>query len=205
MITVPKLRSDRRQSTFSRRALGAAGALVLPVALLSFGAGPALAASVTHARTVAAASASCSPTSSTLDGGPAISYCGPATATLTIGGKTYSFKNGFCQSIKVSDIVVDITLGTIAEGKNGDGAPGNAGKPYFSLDLESGSIPKVLNDVYSGGKKLTSGGAVNAKGTIAMSGASKGTFQTAKGATDSNGKPYSLSGTWNCHGAFAKH
>jgi len=48
-----------------------------------------------------------------------INYGGPATATLVIGGKTYKFKNGTCQSIKVSDIAVDVTLGSVVQGKDG--------------------------------------------------------------------------------------
>jgi hypothetical protein len=41
-------------------------------------------------------------------------------------------------------------------------------------------------------------------GTVVKSGASKGTFKTAPGAFDLSNKPFSLSGSWNCHGRFTK-
>jgi hypothetical protein len=73
-----------------------------------------------------------------------INYGGPATATLVIGGKTYKFKNGTCQSIKVSDIAVDVTLGSVVQGKDGGPVKGNGKKPYFSIDLAS-SPPDIIN------------------------------------------------------------
>jgi hypothetical protein len=51
---------------------------------------------------------------------------------------------------------------------------------------------------------LTSGGSVTVMGTVVKSGSSKGTFQTAPGSYDLAGKPFSLSGSWSCHGKFNK-
>jgi hypothetical protein len=172
-----------------------AAAAVTMISASSAGAAPV-------ARTAAAA---CNGTTSKIDGGPAVSYCGPATATLRIGSKTYAFKNGSCTSIHVSGITVDITLGTIAEGKTGTGVKGNAGKPYFSLDLSPGKNSDLLHAVDSGGKTLTSAGIVLASGTIKSTGASKGTFKSPPNSYDLAGKPFSFSGSWNCHGAFTKH
>jgi hypothetical protein len=132
-----------------------------------------------------------------------IDYGGPATATLVIAGKTYKFKNGTCVSIKVSGITDDVTLGSVVQGKDGGPVKGNAKKPYFSLDISSPTYA-VLGSIYSGGKTLTAGGSLTVTGTVVKSGSSKGTFQTASGSFDLSGKPFSLSGSWNCHGKFSK-
>jgi hypothetical protein len=133
-----------------------------------------------------------------------INFSGPATATMVMGGQTYKFKNGSCESIKVSDITVDVDLGSVVQGKNGGPVKGNGKKPWFSMDLSS-STTDLLNAVYYGGKELTAGGAITVTGSVVKSGASKATFKTAPGASDLSGKPFSLSGSWNCHGSFAKH
>src|ERR1700722_17690579 len=132
-----------------------------------------------------------------------INYGGPATATLVIAGKTYKFKNGTCVSIKVSSITDDVTLGSVVQGKDGGPVKGNANKPYFRLDISS-PTSAVVGAIYSGGKKLTPGGFVTVTGTVVKSGSSKGTFQTASGSFDLSGKPFSVSGSWNCHGKFNK-
>ena len=133
-----------------------------------------------------------------------INYGGPATATLVIAGKTYKFKNGSCQSIKVSGITVDVDLGSVVQGKDGGPVKGNGKKPWFSMDLSSPSSD-LLNAIYYGGKELTAGGPITVEGSVVKSGSSKGTFQTSSGASDLSGKPFSLSGSWNCHGEFTKH
>jgi hypothetical protein len=132
-----------------------------------------------------------------------INYGGPATATLVIAGKTYKFKNGTCVSIKVSGITDDVVLGSVVQGKDGGPVNGNGKKPYFSLDISS-PTSAIVGSIYSGGKKLTSGGSVTVTGTVVKSGSSKGTFATAPGGFDLSGKPLSLTGSWNCHGKFNK-
>jgi hypothetical protein len=145
---------------------------------------------------------SCASTSS-VGGNNVINYCGPATASLVIGGKTYKFKNGSCQSIKVSGITVDVDLGTVVQGKDGGPVKGNGKKPWFSMDLSASSLD-LLNAVYYGGKELTVGGPITVTGSVVKSGSSKGTFQTPSGASDMSGKQFSLSGSWNCHGKFSR-
>jgi hypothetical protein len=133
-----------------------------------------------------------------------INFSGPATATLVMEGKTYKFKNGSCQSIKVSDITVDVDLGTVIQGKDGGPVKGNGKKPWFSIDLSS-STTDLLNAIYYGGKELTAGGSIMVTGKVVKSGASKGTFKSAPGAFDLANKPFSVSGSWNCHGSFTKN
>jgi hypothetical protein len=121
-----------------------------------------------------------------------VNYGGPATATLAIAGKTYKFKNGTCESIKVSAITVDVTLGTVVQGKDGGPVKGNGKKPYFSIDLAS-SPPDIINAAYYGGKKLADSGEISVTGSVVKSGSSKGTFSSG-----------AFSGSWNCHGKFTK-
>jgi hypothetical protein len=125
-----------------------------------------------------------------------INYGGPATATLVIAGKTYKFKNGTCISIKVSGITVDVTLGTVVQGKGGGFVKGNDKKPYFSIDLGS-SPPDILNTAYYGGRELANSDEISVTGSVVKSGSSKGTFSS--GASSG-----SFNGSWNCHGKFNK-
>lgn len=133
-----------------------ASALALATAASATGAGPALAAAVTHAN-----AAPCKPSISRIEGGPAVNYCGPATATLRVAGKTYTFSHGVCQSTTSFEDV--ITLGTFAKGKNGSGTLDNGGKPYFSLDLGRGES-SYLNLTYFGGNLLSAEGSVSFRG-----------------------------------------
>ncbi len=154
--------------------------LALVTALTS---GALAAAAASPAGTTAAVP--CNPTTSTIKGKQAIHYCGPATATIRIKGRTYRFKNGYCQSIHVSNITNDITLGTIVQG-----AAGNAGQPYFRLDINKPATASLLDTVYFGGKHIADGGLGPVSGNLT----SKGTFKIG-----------AATGTWNCHGVFVKH
>jgi hypothetical protein len=104
-----------------------------------------------------------------------------------------------CVSIKVSDITVDISLGTIVQGKNDTVLKGNANKPYLSLDLSTPNSD-ILGAADSGGKQITTGAGIVVTGKVVKSGSSKGTFRSEPGAAAGD----SFTGTWNCHGAFAK-
>jgi hypothetical protein len=154
------------------------------VAGSAFSAGPVSVASATTTST-----APCTPSTSSIGGGAATHYCGPATAKLKVNGKTYAFKNGYCQSIPGFES--DITLGLFAKGRGGSGTLNNAGKPYFKLDLGPGESSDLAL-TYSGGKLLPSEGAVSWKGTAT----SGGTFKSLSKV------PASFSGSWSCHGVF---
>jgi hypothetical protein len=183
-------------------AIGLGAAILVPMTLLATVTAPAamattaLSGRTAHVALANRVAAQCSPTQTKLDGGNAINYCGPATATLVVGGKTYKFKSGTCQSIKVSSIKLDLTMGTLAEGKSGSGAPGNAKKPSFRLDLSPGLFSSIVDGAYYGGKKLNTDGSVTPSGF-----GTKGTFtEKVAGSTTS-----SFSGSWNCHGSVIKH
>ena len=167
-------------------AVRTAAALAFTIAASTTSAGPVLAAAVTHAN-----AAPCKPLISRIEGGPAVNYCGPATATLRVGGKTYTFSHGTCQSAPGFEDV--ITLGTFAKGKNGSGTPDNGGSPYFSLDLGPGES-SYLNLTYFGGNLLSAEGSVSFRGQAT----SKGTFKSL------SAQPAPFSGTWDCHGHFVK-
>jgi hypothetical protein len=142
-------------------------------------------ASVASAATTS--TAPCTPSNSSIDGGPAVNYCGPATAKVKVNGKTYTFKHGFCQSIPGFEN--DITLGTLGKGQYKFGKL-NAGKPYFRLDLGPGQSSDLAL-TFTGGTALASEGPVSWKGTTA-----KGTFKSLSKV------PASFSGSWNCNGVF---
>jgi hypothetical protein len=179
---------DRRPRVLRRLATAA---VLMPLALATIGVAPMLAASTAEGRVVTASGASC-PMHTKVNGVSATAYCGLATAMLKIGTKSYSFKNGYCQSIKTAGLTIDLELGTLV----GTGGKGNAGKPYFVLDLYPGkqSRSDSVSAIY-GGKEIT-GGAVGvaAKGSIIESSSSKGTF------TSSTPVPPKLSGSWSCNG-----
>jgi hypothetical protein len=131
-----------------------------------------------------------------------INFAGPATGTLVIAGKTYKFKNGTCASIKVSDITVEVTLGSVVQGKDGSTAKGNGKKPYFSIDLGASSpLSDALAVAYYGGKKLSDASGIKVTGSVVKSGSSKGTF--SKGVSVGGVSP-PFTGSWNCHGKFTK-
>ena len=128
------------------------------IAASAIGGGPVDAASVAQS-----SKAPCKPSTSKIEGGAAVNYCGPATAMLRVSGKTYTFKNGFCQSIPGFEN--DVTLGTFAKGKGGSGTPDNGGKPYFKLDLGPGKS-SYLALTYFGGNLLSAEGSLSFSGTV---------------------------------------
>ena len=71
----------------------------------------AMAAASTPMR--AATAPPCTPKIVKIGGHQAAVNCGPATATLHIGGKTYTFRNGLCQQRNAAALQLD--LGTTAK------------------------------------------------------------------------------------------
>ena len=162
--------------------------LLVPTAI-----GALAAAAVAGAATPGHAASSappCIPKYGTSGGHTYVDYCGPATATLKIGSKTYNFKNGYCRTDAKAKIALAITLGVLESTKS----PVNGGQPLFEFtDINTAGLSLATVNADYGGKVLDSVGTVNLKGSIP----SGGTF-TSKGFA----KP-SFSGSWNCHGVVA--
>jgi hypothetical protein len=79
--------------------------------------------------------------STTIKGHKAVVYCGPATASLRIGGKTYTFKKGTC--IWAGSLI--LTIGTQVNGV--PASANNEGAPLIQL---SGSVGTGTAYAYSG-------------------------------------------------------
>jgi hypothetical protein len=165
----------------------------LPIAVLA--AAALVAAGAGNARGLAAPTGSsanrnappCTPKITKIQGHQAAVNCGPATATLRISGKTYSFRNGFCEQSKSQSAALVLDLGTTVVG-----VKGNAGKPDFSMLIAHvHALASVFGANY-GGKDLFPNGQtlINVKGNIPA----KGTF-TSKVTFGAK-----FSGSWNCHG-----
>jgi hypothetical protein len=127
-----------------------------------------------------------------------VNCCSPATAPLVVRGRTYKFRDGFCQSVHVSGILLDVTLGTIALGRSGTGVKGNSGKPYFRLDLSPGEFGRVLSGV---SPEVSSSPSRPPPCPSAEAFTSSGTFKSIKTPVPG---AFSGSGSWNCHGVFVK-
>ncbi len=139
----------------------------------------------------ATAAPPCAPKITKIQGHPAAVGCGPATATLHISGKTYTFRNGFCEQSKSQGAALQLNLGTTVTG-----VKGNAGKPDFSMLIAHvHTVASVFGADY-GGKDLFPDGQtlINVSGNIP----SKGTFtsRVTFGAK--------FTGSWNCHGVVWK-
>ena len=72
----------------------------------------------------AAGSATCQPGVRMVDGSPARVFCGPATATVHSGAKTFSFGNGKCEESRGGYVV---NLGTFFASSS------HSKRPYFGL------------------------------------------------------------------------
>jgi hypothetical protein len=134
----------------------------------------------------AATAPPCVPKVGTASGHEVVSYCGPATATITIGKKTYKFKNGYCRKDTKHSIPLSLTLGEIV----GVHSPVNGGKPLFEMTVLSiGKLMSTHVNGDSGGKVLDSVGTVALKGSFPRS----GTFTSTGFA-----KPR-FTGSWKCN------
>jgi hypothetical protein len=148
-----------------------------------------IASSVAMTGTAVAGSAAppCTPKITKIGGKPAVVNCGPATATVKIGGRTYNFKDGFYERSPANKEALNLTLGTAVE----TAKPGSA--PYFDITVSTPVIAAVNADY--GGKTIVLDSIVSVKGKIP----SNGTFaQTILGG---GGTPQ-FTGTWNCHGVI---
>jgi hypothetical protein len=86
-----------------------------------------------------------------LNGVPAQTFCGPATARIRIGGKTFVFAQGNCVATRR---YVSINIGTVVLGRTTRHQPN-----YFGLDIGripgSGSPPARKDGSYRSGTVLT--------------------------------------------------
>jgi hypothetical protein len=151
------------------------------------GAGAATASAPGHA---ASSRPPCVPKYGSAKGHTYVDYCGPATATVTVGKKTYTFDNGWCGTDTKNHIQLQLQLGVIELVKS----PVNGGQTQFSLtDIQDGSLGVTDVDADLGGKVLVNSG-------VTLKGAVKGTLTASGTFTSSAYASPTFSGTWNCHG-----
>jgi hypothetical protein len=118
------------------------GSLTVLVAL-------AIAAGLTAGAAAAPTRAACTPGQTTVDGHNAMSFCGPAKATVKVKGKTYSFKGGSC--IKTGKYV-NVNIGTVVFGA------AKQKQPYFSVLI--GAYPGANAGTPAAPKDGTYGGGL---------------------------------------------
>jgi hypothetical protein len=125
----------------------------------------------------------------TVGGNAGTQFCGPASATVKVGGKTYSFKEGFCAHDLQNQLALQLSLGTDIPAFTGKP---DHGHPLFELTLSTTAQKGTLLAVDYAGRKLVPGDTL-VDATYHASAALKGTFR-GKG----------VSGAWNCHGGIYK-
>jgi hypothetical protein len=126
----------------------------------------------------------------TVNGSVGTQLCGPASANVKVGGKTYSFKEGFCAHDLQNKLALQLSLGTDVP-VFGSGKP-NHGRPFFELSLTTTAQKGTLESLDFAGRQLVPDDtpvSVSYKVGAAL----KGTFE-GKG----------VSGSWNCHGGIYK-
>jgi hypothetical protein len=125
----------------------------------------------------------CTPKLAKPNGKPIVYWCGPATGTLTTGGKTYTFAKGLCSQSKTARLTLELSLGVLAATTKG-----NAGKPFIQMEL--GKTGGTVS-AYYGGRRIA-----NDLVTVAGRYPSQGTFASQLGTGQK------FTGSWNCHGAI---
>jgi hypothetical protein len=108
-------------------------------------------------------------------------YCGPAIATLTMGGKTFTFRHGFCERSGTGGVV--IALGTSVQDDTGV----NAGRPYIRIARDKTGAE--IAEAFFGGKALIDFSSIKVSGSLPL----KARFH---GLADQK----HFTGTWDCHG-----
>lgn len=126
----------------------------------------------------------CVPKLQKVGGRPVVYECGPATATLHVAGRTYTYRNGLCQQSKTTGLSLQLDLGILAAT-----AKGNGGKAYLSL-----TIAKIGGTVsgYYGGRRVANN-LVDISGRFPKQGSFKSKYV-------GTGFGQAFSGSWNCHG-----
>lgn len=131
----------------------------------------------------------CTPKIATIGGHKAAVNCGPATATVRIGGRSYTFRNGFCEQSKSTGAAPELNLGTTVIGVRG-----NAGRADLNMLIDARlHSPFGTGSVFHadyGGRQILGDSLIKARGNLP----SKGTF-TGTAATGAK-----FTGSWDCHG-----
>lgn len=115
----------------------------------------------------------------------AVINCGKATATLTIGGHTYHFKDGLCSDSKSAGAALDLDLGTLVTGSKTNG-----GEPYMAMLIPTTGIDGSVFEADSGGKQIIGDNLITYSSN------------PMKGSFKSDHTEETFTGTWNCHGQF---
>jgi hypothetical protein len=147
-------------------------------------------AAVGPAQAAPAAKGPCQTTPKTFGGDSGMVFCGPATGTLRVAGKTYDFTRGYCTSDRAHGLALQLSLGAAAPSFT---VTTNHGQPYLAITLRVKPAGGQLLDAYSHGKQLAGRGSLVPGGASAA----HGTF-TGKSGT------VAFSGSWNCRGPITQ-
>ena len=128
----------------------------------------------------------CSAKFATIDGHRALLDCGPATASLRLGGKTYNFKNGHCVSGNGQYFSLNLGVAVTASGAN-------AGKPNLSIFAESAMFASLSASF--GGRLVVSDSIIHLQSRGLLS----GTFNSSVTV----GAPFT--GSWKCNGPLSAY
>jgi hypothetical protein len=128
----------------------------------------------------------CSAKFTKIDGHRAVIDCGPATASLRLGGKTYSFTDGHCVAGNGQYFSLDLGVAVSTGGAN-------AGKPNLSIFAESATFASLSASF--GGRLVVSDSIIHLKSHGLLS----GTFESS---VTVNG---AFTGSWKCNGALSAY
>ena len=126
----------------------------------------------------------CVPVATTIQGAPAIAYCGPATVVIRIGGSTYHFRGGLCDTSNEMG-ALELSVGTLVQGLGG-----NAGRSFVNLVIAESPSSSEAFEADSHGRSLFGDSVIAQGGTLL----GRGTFTSLLGPA--------FSGSWNCHGVI---
>jgi hypothetical protein len=126
----------------------------------------------------------CVPRHTTVEGRPAIAYCGPATVVIDVGGQTYGYRGGYCE-LSATAGGLELNVGTHVRGP-----AGNSGRPFVSLLIAKPPSESEAFEADNAGKQLFGDSVIAETGTLI----SKGRFAGEFGAV--------FSGSWDCHGVI---
>ena len=183
-------RGCRSRRTVTRAdAAGARGSIPAPVharlALIALlGAALAGGASTNSAAAGTASAPPCAPRVIAVGGRRAIAFCGPATVTIQIGGRTYRFRHGLCERSRAVG-ALELNVGTLVQGAIGD-----AGRSFVSLLIAELPSSSEAFEADAGGRQLFGESVIAQNGALL----GQGTFVSVLGGA--------FSGSWNCHGVI---